>query len=558
MLLRIVDGATTTTTASAAPSTTSSSSTRRRIPGRTTVWKRLWRVPTLAAFGYALSVLAVSYTNWTHHTAAAGHNVRIIPDDQSLRLRHEFVSHHSRATAATVAATRATAGEQPQDDDTLQLHDGRSLNRCLTRANAKHIKPYEQEWYPKRKPHFASVVFAPPSHNNHNHYNQTYYWHVIFNIGSLKTKLSEPGVKNRLRHQWMRNGIWFCDGKAAVPIGHGCPNGETLLIQCPQTDLDGQKEGPKIVTVANESYYVGDHVACYQNQTTTSTITTMLLNKYQTELGTGKIAANALLFGESIKYPRRLVEWMEYHRMIGVDHFFIYLMGPYTKEEEFALPMLPYATYIPYDLIHESNFDSLLPAFRFQKTQQMDAIVRARAMGYSWIVMTDMDEYIQFGDPHQADSTLHNLLNRLAQSPSGDVVDPRLGGISIQSTTYGTAHGEPRFPELMIDHIWRRKQIFVGERQKVIVRPGNVDYFAVHGITLGGKEVSADPAIIRLAHYHLPELGVSQTKRPIKDTSLRDVWHDKLKKRVDLIWRLMKEKYNVSDDLWSTQTSFRR
>jgi hypothetical protein len=73
----------------------------------------------------------------------------------------------------------------------------------------------------------------------------------------------------------------------------------------------------------------------------------------------------------------------------------------------------------------------------------------------------------------------------------------------------------------------------------------------------GGNEVNVDPSIIRLSRYRHPELGVSLSKKPTEDRLLRDLWHDKLKKRIDYIWSLMKEKYNASEDLWSTERSFR-
>jgi hypothetical protein len=39
---------------------------------------------------------------------------------------------------------------------------------------------------------------------------------------------------------------------------------------------------------------------------------------------------------------------------------------------------------------------------------------------------------------------------------------------------------------------------------------------------------------------------------------MKELFHDQLKKRVDIVWALIKSKYNVSsDDLWSTETAFR-
>lgn len=418
-----------------------------------------------------------------------------------------------------------------EDYDDNQLREGSIVDHCLEEANEKHIKPHEQGWFDERMPQFASVVLSPPIFNN-----MTHYWHVIFNIVDMKNSVGAAGIPKRKRHQWMRKELWLCDGAPATPLGRGCPNGETLVIRCPQM---GHEAAPNVISIRNDTYYIGDHIACYRNHT------------FAKPKPNG-IAANALLFGDALKYPRRLVEWVEYHRMIGVDHFFIYYMGNYSKEEELFMPNLPYMTYIPYDLMHSSKFDDIRGAFRFQVTQQMDAIFRARGLGYSWILMHDMDEYIQFIDPSE---TLRNLTNRFLYDEYGNYT--KLGGVSIQSTTYGAAHGEPKFPELMIDHIWKRRGLFVGERQKAFVRPMNVNYFAVHGVTMGGKVVDVDPAVIRLDHYRHPELGVSLCKKPGEDRLLRDLWHDRLKQRVDHVWNLMKEKYDSPNEIWRTDYAFR-
>jgi hypothetical protein len=454
-----------------------------------------------------------------------------------------------------------------EGDDTDPLLPSSFLDPCLTAANEQHIQPYEHEWFLARKPQFTSVVLAPPIFNN-----ATLYFHVIFNIASMQTSRGAAGIRSMYRHLWMRRGLWFCDGQAAVPLGKGCPNGETLVLRCPQRiilgsgggnsttadneHLDELASAPKSLTIRNDTYFVGDHVQCLLKE-----------KAVKPNPDSIKVAANALLFGNAVLHPRRLVEWMEYHRMIGVDHFFIYYsLGGISKENvAFALPNLKYTTYINYDLMHSDHAldwnnngnaandkDLIKDAFRFQAPQQMDAIFRARGLGYDWIIMTDMDEYLQFGDNPQ--ETLHNLTNRFLFDEFGNFT--KIGGLSVQSTTYGASHGEPPFPELLIDHIWKRRGMFVGERMKAIVRPQNVNYFAVHGITQGGKEVPVDSAVLRMAHYRHPELGVGFSRKPARDASLQELWHDKLLARVDVIWKLMQQKYNSSDDAWTTENGF--
>jgi Glycosyltransferase family 92 len=409
------------------------------------------------------------------------------------------------------------------------------VDQCLTRANERNIRPFEGAWYNSKRPHFSGVVLSPRRHKRYN--SQNLYWHVIFNLGGMKNAQTIPGISARRRQKWVSKGIWFCDGRPASLVGKGCPNGETLVIICPQTEHDVQ---PGLVNVRNITYYIGDHIDCFLTRT------------FRRPNVSGATAANAFLFGESMKYPRRMIEWVEYHRMIGVDHFFIYYMGNYSSDEGFLMPNFPYLTYLPYNLMDESNFFDLTKSFRFQKTQQMDAIYRARGLGYSWMLMLDIDEYIQFGN---MSLKLPEYLTDCLQIHR-KTGNPNIGGISIQSTSFGAAHGEPRFPDLMIDHIWKRQTMFVGERQKSIVRPNHVDYYAIHGVTSGDFEVHAEPNIIRIAHYRRPELGVFLASLPKRDSSFRDFWHDKLKAKLDVVWSQMKDKYSSRDEVWSTNISF--
>jgi hypothetical protein len=413
----------------------------------------------------------------------------------------------------------------------LALSHESYLDQCLAKANERNIRPFEGIWYNSKRPHFSGVILAPKRLESND---RLLYWHVIFNLGGMKTGQTIPGIATRRRQKWVSTGLWFCDDRPASLIGKGCPNGETLVIVCPQTARDVQ---PERVTVRNITYYIRDHIVCF------------LRRNFTRPLKFGAIAANILLFGESIRYPRRMIEWVEYHRMIGVDHFFIYLMGNHTNEENFWMPKLSYLTYIPYNVMDESNFDDLIKSFRFQKTQQMDALYRARGLNYSWILMLDMDEYIKFGNRSM---TLPDYLTNILLTHNNST----FGGISIQSTSYGASHGEPLFPDLLIDHIWKRSTMFVGERQKSIVRPSHVDYYAIHGVTSGGYEVHAEPNIIQIAHYRRPELGVFLTSIPKRDTSFRDFWHDKLMLRLDIVRRHMKQSYNISDNVWSKEVSF--
>ncbi|KAI2506088.1 hypothetical protein MHU86_8319 [Fragilaria crotonensis] len=113
-----------------------------------------------------------------------------------------------------------------------------------------------------------------------------------------------------------------------------------------------------------------------------------------------------------------LAQWIEYHRIIGFQHFLIYLHGHGDVENSTSLPIGADIKYIPWNFV---NFGYHRDGMIRQAIQQMDCIQRAQARNVTWVALHDMDEYFQIMD----NSTLgrHSGITR-SRRAHGRVANP--------------------------------------------------------------------------------------------------------------------------------------
>jgi hypothetical protein len=88
--------------------------------------------------------------------------------------------------------------------------------------------------------------------------------------------------------------------------------------------------------------------------------------------------------------------------------------------------------------------------------------------------------------------------------------------------------------------VWRRKSVTSKGREKVFVKPNNVEFFSVHMVTQGGPMVPADPSCLRMNHYFgrrerkqrlMPD-DDPNSHNQMKDTEPRDRFLERLKNRI--------------------------
>jgi hypothetical protein len=198
---------------------------------------------------------------------------------------------------------------------------------------------------------------------------------------------------------------------------------------------------------------------------------------------------------------RFLKEWIDYHRLIGIDHFYMYD----NESTDNALDILaPYITagiveYIPW----EKNYDSPKEWWHVQREAYIDALKRSEGNS-KWLCIIDTDEFIV----PVKDYNLKTFLK--------DFDD--YGGVCINWIFYGTS-GIKRIPQdkwMVSCLLYRAKLSFSGHRTvKSIVRPERVD-----------PQKSSFPhvCVYRDNFYH-----VNPNKKQLKRSELFDICIDRIR-----------------------------
>ena len=310
---------------------------------------------------------------------------------------------------------------------------------------------------------------------------------------------------------------WSCDGQPALLHANQSQNdagrGGTLVITCPLTVqlVTGKKAGGGDI-----EYNTSLWRACSDH------------NDLQgiPEASVEKMACT-MFKGDHFE----LAQWIEYHRLIGFQHFLIYLHDARDVENPTTLPDAADITYIPWSFDDLGNFKG---AVMHQAVQQMDCIQRAQSRNVTWVALHDVDEYFQIMD----NSTLDGILESHES-------DEHMGGLQLPSWFFGenlsenSTMGSNETKKLVIDSIWRsmtsyRDGVPNAGREKMIIRPRRVVYFACHFIVLGGP-MNAEPRI-RLDHFKTREIGVysSSYTKIAKDDSLQMRYGPLLRERLKI------------------------
>ena len=354
---------------------------------------------------------------------------------------------------------------------------------------------------------------------------------------------------------------WFCVDKnesrvrAEVPIPF---RGFTLTVMCP-TSMELHHIEVKILPKIQQTYSLPP-VVSYHVQPQVDCARQRMNAQQQATHPPPNIVACTLIKGD---VPRKiLLEWIEYHRMIGIEHFMVYMHEPYRSN----LPKLTYVEYIPFDV--EGDVVQNAP-FLFQLSQQNDCLARARALGSKWVVTHDVDEYIHvMASPTNSTTDMVYLENTADMENTGPVSllsilekavgeKPGMGAVYLTEAHFGQlfqeegtlANGTTGLdgvnynnspPSLVMDYVYRGPLLEGGG--KVIMRPENVKYTSVHRVLSGGPMERIDPSVVRLHHYHRPHLRPQGKSRDLLDTSLRDGYRDRLAERLKELNSTLKER----------------
>jgi hypothetical protein len=207
-----------------------------------------------------------------------------------------------------------------------------------------------------------------------------------------------------------------------------------------------------------------------------------------------------LAIGTMFKNEARWVkEWIEYHKIMGVEHFYLYnndssdgylhVLEPYIKSGLVEI--------IPWESRYAPFHDPRQPVqwVGFQLSAFNDCIQRTCGVA-KWLALIDIDEYLF---PHYGVESLHTLLK---------TTDPDVGTLTFKWRCFGTSYFKRLPPHsLMVELLSMRALDSVAENthHKCIHRPEAVLYTLVHEADLksGYRVVNIDPRDIRINHYFL-------------------------------------------------------
>lgn len=366
-------------------------------------------------------------------------------------------------------------------------------------------------------------------------------------------------------HQWPK-AIYNCHGKSINQTATIIPNTMkkgcryNLIVKCPTIMGDQQDLLESVSVLLPEEGNVANTTRkspMYYNLKPLQTCDESFLKQHQVpKHQSTRVGFCTSIRGELVR--RAVDQWVEYHRLIGVDHFWIYINEDWNKSNGTnALPDRPYITYIPfqYTLCNHPTKLGAEEKFRCEKNRPIvqeavvnDCIYRSKQLRFEWVATPDIDEYIHVVDTNNSirntsrrqrqEPPLQQFLNKLYPSQEDRT---KIGGIIMKSIPFGRNRRlEPdnKSHPLLLDYVWRRQgnlSNFNWDRHKVVMNPQNVMYASVHNIEVGGRMIQMDASYqIHLHHYKNPQSGVFRASNDslIVDDSLFVEFRDKVMGRL--------------------------
>jgi len=128
-----------------------------------------------------------------------------------------------------------------------------------------------------------------------------------------------------------------------------------------------------------------------------------------------------------------LVEWIEFHRMVGVSHIFIYHADDHDDRNRWRSLLWPYVS-AGVVTVEAVEF-SFLGQQANRQAASLQACLAKRAADFDWIAFIDMDEFLVPANPAQ---TLPEILDGYRNAP----------GLVLPWRTFGPAPAEEPFPPI--------------------------------------------------------------------------------------------------------------
>lgn len=311
---------------------------------------------------------------------------------------------------------------------------------------------------------------------------------------------------NKQKYQYFHGASWYCDDRSnKARLWPGDPHRHSLIMECPA-------KTNKTVHTDSVSYDLMKYLECER-------ACLSLFPDPRNNTTPHIVACTQVASAEDLKL---VPQWIEYHKLIGVDQIWVYLNDSWNDTLSLTPDVAKY-----FERKDVQQYASLLPfeffghGFFYQQAQQNDCLTLARHQNVTWAVLTDVDEYLQVRVPNM---TLQEFVKQYESK--------HIGGLSVSNWFFGSPQGKANtsIPFLIWEYQHRTAQATnPRERMKVLARPENVEHFSVHMITKGKSTVRLSPHTeMRLAHFQRPD----QNQKIVTnvDTSLMDSFGEPLEK----------------------------
>lgn len=219
-----------------------------------------------------------------------------------------------------------------------------------------------------------------------------------------------------------------------------------------------------------------------------------------------------------------LVQWIEFHRLVGFRKFVIYntsdtdnrlsaILNIYTRKYPGLVDVVQWNFW-------NLSLTDVTPTRYFQTGALHDCLVRYSDQS-EWLGMFDLDEYIV---PLHSYKTVSDYL----YSHFGRRI---IGSVNLRSQSFCTKNTDKYTPEenditrLTIERFtFRARHRYKGGREKYLYRPRFVQYLSIHQQLVGLHKKESSENHILLAHYaSIRSLrSIQKDCNAIEDTSIRD------------------------------------
>jgi len=210
-------------------------------------------------------------------------------------------------------------------------------------------------------------------------------------------------------------------------------------------------------------------------------------------------------------------EWIHYHILLGVEHFYIYdsYGGAFNILEKYTKMGL--VTYVPW------FFPGLNP-YNSQIVAQNHALYYFGKNSAVWMTVHDIDEYVF---PVKNDSIIPTLDRNFQEKND-------IGALMLRKWDYGSEKNTTNIsPTALTFDIYQRraKEVIFDNREKGILHTQNAIHYSVHSLTLGGPAVYADPS--EIFFYHFTARGHPDRTNPelnvVRDTAINERFGQQVK-----------------------------